>query len=120
MKNKNKRKTINRKARIRRTKAKISGTAQKPRAAVYRSLRHISVQLIDDIAGKTIVSVGDTAVSSKSKKSKSEIASAVGKLAAEKAKKAKITTVVFDRRCYKYHGRVKALADGMREGGLTF
>jgi large subunit ribosomal protein L18 len=107
---------LKRKHRIR---AKISGQAEKPRLSVYRSLGHIYAQLIDDVAGKTIVFAKDKEIKAKDLK-KVEIAAKVGSLLAEKAKKAGITQVVFDRGGYKYHGRVKALADGAREGGLKF
>ncbi|MCF6223757.1 MAG: 50S ribosomal protein L18 [Flavobacteriaceae bacterium] len=97
----------------------ISGTATKPRLSVFRSNKEISVQLIDDVAGKTLI-----AATSKSKEtakgSKIEIAAAVGKSLAKKAVKAGIETCAFDRNGYLYHGRVKALADGAREEGLKF
>lgn len=111
-----------RRRRIRyRIRKKISGTAEKPRLCVYRSNKEIYVQLIDDRAGHTIASAssraegGDTAG-----KPKTEQAKAVGKAIAEKASAAGITEVTFDRAGYLYHGRVKALADGAREGGLQF
>lgn len=105
---------LRRKKRIR---AKVTGTAERPRLSVHRSLRSLSVQLIDDDAGKTIA-----AASLKEAKGKHTVegASKLGKLIAEKAKKVKIEAVVFDRSGYKYHGRVKALADAAREGGLRF
>ena len=104
-------------ARKRRIRAKIHGTAARPRMTVYRSLSQISVQLVDDEAGKTLV-----AASTKELKAKpnTEGAKVLGKAIAEKAKKAKIDTIVFDRNSYRYHGRVKALADAAREAGLTF
>lgn len=104
-------------ARKRRIRARIHGTAARPRLSVYRSLTQIRVQVIDDVAGKTLV-----AASSKEAKAKLTVEGAkkVGELLADKAKKAGITTVVFDRNSYKYHGRVKALADAAREGGLQF
>lgn len=106
-----------RQAKRRRVRARIHGTADRPRASVFRSVSHISVQLIDDASGKTVAA----ASSLKAKKgSKSEIATEVGKQLAQAAKKAGVTTVSFDRGGYAYHGRVKALAEGMREGGLTF
>ncbi|MBU0981421.1 50S ribosomal protein L18 [Patescibacteria group bacterium] len=105
---------LRRHARIR---AKVSGTVEKPRLVVFRSLSHISAQLIDDKTGKTLCSAHDI----KAKKgTKTERAKAVGIELAEKAQKAKITTCVFDRNGYLYHGRVKALAEGAREGGLKF
>ena len=104
--------------RHRRVRGKISGTAGRPRLAVYRSNRGIFAQLVDDDAGKTIVSASWTAVGAKGDKSAQ--ASEVGKTIAAAAKKAGIETVVFDRGGYLYHGRVKALAEGAREGGLKF
>ena len=104
--------------RHRRVRGKIRGTAERPRLAVYRSNRGIFAQLVDDDAGKTIVSASWTAVGAKG--DKSEQAAAVGKALAVAAKKAGIETVVFDRAGYLYHGRVKALAEGAREGGLIF
>ena len=104
---------IRRHARVR---AKISGTASRPRISVARSLSHIYVQMIDDADRKTILSVRDTEV--KAGKSKIETALAVGKLLAQKAAEKKIAEAVFDKGMYKYHGRVKAVADGAREAGL--
>ncbi len=112
-----------RKRRHRRVRMKISGTAERPRMNVFRSLNQISVQIIDDVAGKTVVSAStlDKKLSADlDGKTKSEQASIVGKTVAERAVAAGISTVVFDRGGYKYHGRVKVLADGAREGGLTF
>ena len=97
---------------------KIRGTAELPRLTVYRSNKAIYCQLIDDIAGVTLASASSQ--ESKENGSKSEQAAAVGKLIADKAKKANIEKVVFDRGGYLFHGRVKALADGAREGGLSF
>lgn len=104
--------------RKRRVRAKISGTAQKPRLAVFKSLKSIYVQVIDDTLGKTLVS----SKLSEIKKAANTIEGAkeVGKLAAEKCSALKITTVVFDRSGYQYHGKIKAIADGAREGGLIF
>ena len=104
--------------RHRRVRGKIRGTAERPRLAVYRSNRGIFAQLVDDDAGKTIVSASWTTV--KTKGDKSGQATEVGKALAAAAKSAGIETVVFDRAGYLYHGRVKALADGAREGGLKF
>jgi len=105
---------LRRKHRIR---ARVSGTQERPRMSVHRSLRSMYVQLIDDEQGKTLV-----AASLKEVKEKLTVVGAqkLGKLIAEKAKKAKIESVVFDRSGYKYHGRVKALADAARDGGLVF
>ena len=104
-------------------KKRIKGTTERPRLAVFRSLKHIYVQLIDDISQRTLLTVSDLSKDIESDlkgKKKTEIARIVGKLAAEKAKDLKIESVVFDRAGYIYHGRVKALAEGAREGGLKF
>ena len=107
-----------RKVRIRK---KISGTAQRPRLVVYRSNRHLYAQLVDDTAGVTLVS-SSTQILDKDGKmaADKETAAKVGKDIAAKAKERDIVEVVFDRNGYIYHGRVKALADGAREGGLKF
>lgn len=102
--------------RAKRVRVKISGTASKPRLSVYRSLSHIYAQLINDEKGLTIASAKDTEV--KAGKTKTEKAFEVGKLLAERAKAAKISEAVFDRGSFKYHGRVKAVAEGAREGGI--
>lgn len=109
---------MNRKHRQKRVRKKISGTSARPRLSVHRSLKGIWAQLIDDENGNTLLGVN----SKQLKKSKDNIdqAKQVGSLLAEQAKKKKITTIVFDRSGYKYHGRIKALADGAREGGLKF
>jgi large subunit ribosomal protein L18 len=104
--------------RHRRVRGKISGTAERPRLAVHRSNRGIFAQLIDDDAGKTIVSASWLGLGHKGDKTSQ--ATEVGKALAAAAKKAGIETVVFDRAGYLYHGRVKALAEGAREGGLNF
>jgi large subunit ribosomal protein L18 len=106
--------------RIRRT---LSGNTARPRLAVFRSLSHIYCQIIDDVAGHTLVAASDLDASLKngdSSGSKSDKAKAVGQLVAERAKEKGITSVVFDRGGFLYHGRIKALADGAREGGLEF
>ena len=111
------------KRRQRRVRAKIAGTSQRPRLSVFRSLDNIYVQVIDDVAGKTLVSAStiDTEIAAQvSGKSKTEAAEIVGKALAERAKNAGITTVVFDRAGYRFHGRVAALAKGAREAGLEF
>lgn len=100
-----------------RIRAKISGTAAKPRLVVSRSLAHLYAQLIDDAAGKTLVSASDIMIK---KGSKMERAKAVGLEIAQKAMEQKIEMCVFDRSGYRYHGRVKALAEAAREGGLKF
>jgi large subunit ribosomal protein L18 len=100
-----------------RVRHRVAGTAERPRLVVFRSLKHIYAQLVDDTTGRTLMTVSSQAVASGKK---SERAEQVGKAIAEQAKAAKITRVVFDRAGYKYHGRVKAVADGAREGGLEF
>jgi large subunit ribosomal protein L18 len=112
-----------RKRRHQRIRAKISGTAERPRLNVFRSLEHIYAQVIDDVAGHTLASASTldkTLASELSGKNKRQQATTVGKTLAQRAKDAGITQVVFDRGGYLYHGRVKALADGAREGGLEF
>jgi large subunit ribosomal protein L18 len=99
-----------------RVRKKVQGTAARPRLVVFRSLKHVYAQIVDDDAQRTLLSVGDTSLSG----TKSEKAAAVGKTIAERAKAAGISKVVFDRAGYQYHGRVKAVADGAREGGLEF
>ncbi len=108
-----------RKIRIRK---KISGTAARPRMVVFRSSKHIYVQLVDDAAGKTLLSSSTLVLSKAGEQVKldKESAAKVGKDVASKAKAQNISTVIFDRGGYLYHGRVKALADGAREGGLEF
>jgi large subunit ribosomal protein L18 len=105
--------------RRRRVRAKVRGTAERPRLSVFRSNRGIGAQLIDDVAGHTIAAVNWTEDDLKSLTA-SEQASRAGQLLAERAKAAGVETVVFDRGGYRYHGRVKALADGAREAGLKF
>ena len=100
-----------------RIRGKISGTAQRPRMTVFRSNKQIYVQLIDDEAGKTLASASSTGMEKAPKK---EIAAKVGQLIAQKAQEAGISTVVFDRNGYLYHGRIKELADAARDGGLKF
>ena len=105
--------------RRRRVRAKISGTAERPRIAVFRSNRGVEAQIIDDVAGVTLVAVRWTEDELKSLP-KMEQARRAGALLAERAKAAGIESVVFDRGGYQYHGRVKALAEGAREAGLAF
>ncbi|MDE2127551.1 MAG: 50S ribosomal protein L18 [Armatimonadetes bacterium] len=109
--------------RHRRVRSRVTGTANRPRLSVSRSLKHIYVQLIDDAQGHTLVAASsrDTEVASQ-KVSGGNLsgAVAVGKLIADRAKQAGVGAVVFDRGGYKYHGRVKALADAARAGGLSF
>ena len=99
-----------------RVRAKVSGTAERPRLVVFRSLKHMTVQLVDDVRHHTLLTVTDAGLTGK----KSEKSAEVGKRVAEQAKAAGITKVVFDRAGYQYHGRVKALAEAAREGGLQF
>jgi large subunit ribosomal protein L18 len=106
--------------RHRRVRGKIRGTAARPRLHIFRSNRGIFAQLVDDDAGKTLVSASWVVLPTSFKGTKTEQAAEVGKRLAEAAKKAGIESVVFDRGGYLYHGRVKALADGAREGGLQF
>ena len=111
---------LQRRTRIKKRIRKIvAGTAAKPRMSVFRSNKEISVQLIDDVAGVTLAAASSQGLKD-AKGTKIEVAQAVGKAVAEKALKAGIETVAFDRNGYLYHGRVKALADGAREGGLKF
>ncbi len=105
--------------RRRRVRAKVQGTAVRPRISVFRSNRGVFAQLIDDDAGVTLASVQWTEESLRTLKPM-EQATEAGKLLAERAKAAGIDTAVFDRGGYQYHGRVKALAEGAREGGLVF
>ena len=103
-----------------RVRAKIQGTAERPRLAVYRSNAHISAQVIDDVAGVTLAAAGTYEKSFEGIGSNMEAARAIGKLIAERAKAKGISAVVFDRGGYVYHGRVSELAEGAREGGLEF
>lgn len=106
---------LTKKVRIRK---KVSGTAERPRLCVYRSGKHMYAQIIDDAKGSTVLSA--SSLSLKSDKSGKELAAQVGKEVAKLATGKGIKTVVFDRNGFIYHGRVKALADGAREGGLNF
>jgi large subunit ribosomal protein L18 len=105
--------------RRRRVRAKVRGTAERPRISVFRSNRGISAQLIDDDSGRTLAAVNWTEPELR-KLSAADQAKKAGELLADRAKAAGIETCVFDRGGYKYHGRVQALADGAREGGLSF
>lgn len=98
---------------------KVSGTAQRPRLSVFRSNKEIYAQIIDDVQGVTLSAASSVGID-KSGKNKSDIAKIVGQELASKAKAAGIESVIFDRGGYLYHGRVKALAEGAREGGLVF
>jgi len=117
MKNK---KLLKKELRKKRIRSKIQGSDKKPRLSVYRSSKHIYAQVINDSKSETLVSVNDREVKDEKKRSKTEIALESGKIIAQKAIKQKIHEVVFDRNGNKYHGRVKALAEGAREGGLKF
>jgi large subunit ribosomal protein L18 len=100
-----------------RVRNRVAGTAERPRLVVFRSLKHIYAQLVDDTANRTLATVSDLGVA---QGKKGERAAEVGKLIAERAKSAGVTRVVFDRAGYRYHGRIKAVADGARKGGLEF
>ncbi len=108
--------------RHKRIRGKVIGTSEVPRLCVFRSNNHIYAQLIDDQRGVVISAASDKEIKKDkgSKKGKTELAFETGKLIAQKAKKKKIERIVFDRAGYKYHGRVKALAEGARKGGLRF
>ena len=108
-----------RQRRHRRVRGKLFGSAERPRLVVFRSNRGIEAQLVDDLEGKTLAAASWLNLKS-FKGSKTEQAAEVGKLLAQNAKQAGVETVVFDRGGYLYHGRVKALADAAREGGLKF
>lgn len=115
---KNKHKIFKRSIRKSRVRSRVVGSALRPRLAVYRSLAGIYAQLIDDSTGKTLAQASSKDIKSKAKKT--EVSKEVGKKLAEKALAAKISACVFDRGGFAYHGRVKALAEGAREGGLKF
>jgi len=106
--------------RHKKIRAKVSGTAAKPRLAVYRSNANISAQIIDDVAGVTLVSASTLEKAFEGIGSNKEAAKKIGEIIANRANEKGITEVVFDRGGYLYHGRVSALADGAREGGLKF
>jgi large subunit ribosomal protein L18 len=107
--------------RLVRGRKKVSGTAERPRLVVTRSSKHISVQVVDDLVGRTLASASTMEADVRSTEGdKSARARKVGELVAERAKAAGVESVVFDRAGHKYHGRVAALADGAREGGLAF
>ncbi len=112
-----------RKVRHVRVRKRLAGSAQRPRLAVFRSLNHIYVQLIDDRAGHTLVAASDLEAALRNghtAQTKTDIAAKVGEIIAGKAKEKGITQVIFDRGGFKYHGRVKALADAARKSGLVF
>ncbi len=112
--------------RARRIRKKIAGTTQRPRLCVRRSLSHIYAQIVDDQTGRSLVQAGSTnkdvraKVSEKKKISKTEVSKLVGELIADKAREKGVARVVFDRKGYAYHGRVKALAEAARKKGLQF
>ncbi len=116
--NKDKIKRISKKRRQLRTRAKVFGTAKRPRLNVTKSLNHIYLQLIDDHKGKTLVSFHSKSL--KAKGNKTELAKLAGQELAAKAKDKKITNCIFDRASSVYHGRIKAVAEGARQGGLKF
>jgi len=109
--------------RHRRVRGKVHGTEQRPRLVVHRSLNHLEGQVIDDVAGRTVVGLTTNTPELRARRgelSKTDASRELGKALAEKAKAAGVTAVVFDRGGYLYHGRVKAFAEGAREGGLEF
>ena len=106
--------------RHKRVRGRVSGSTQRPRLVVFRSNRGITAQLVDDLSGRTLAAASWLELKKTFKGDKSEQATEVGKLLAAAAKKAGIDACVFDRAGYLYHGRVKALAEGAREGGLEF
>lgn len=106
--------------RHKRVRAKIFGTPERPRLCVFRSAKHMYAQIIDDVNGKTLVSASTMEKDFTEYGGNADAAKKIGALVAKRAKKAKIDTVVFDRGGFVYHGRVKALAEGAREGGLKF
>lgn len=111
-------KQLKRERRKIKIRAKIKGTAEVPRLSVFRSNKGMFLQLIDDSAGKTLLSV--SAKDIKKKDAKTAVSFELGKLIAKKAKEKEVEKIVFDRGGYKYHGRIKAVAEGAREGGLIF
>ena len=122
MKNAQKEKKLKKERRHRRVRAKIKGTSVIPRFSVFRSSRHIYCQLINDENGKTLTSLSDKKIPKEKsgKKKKTDISFIVGELIAKEALDIKIKKVVFDRGGYKYHGRVKSVAEGAKKGGLIF
>jgi len=123
--NRSKKRIIERARRAERVRKKIMGTSERPRMCVRRSLKHIYAQIIDDNSGKTIVQVGSRGKEFSQKTSgkeltKTDISKMVGEMLAEMAKEKGVTSVVFDRKGYIYHGRIKALAEAARSNGLVF
>lgn len=114
-------KTVRRARRKRGMRKTMQGTPARPRLSIFRSLQHIYAQVIDDLAGCTVASASSLDVDGVSRKGGNvDAAKKIGMAVAERAKKAGVTAVVFDRNGFRYHGRVKAVADGAREGGLQF
>ena len=112
-----------RERRHRRVRAKVHGTAERPRLVVHRSINHVEGQVVDDVSGRTLVGLSTLDAALREKRgemNKTEASHASGKALAEKAREMGVTKVVFDRGGYVYHGRVKAFAEGAREGGLDF
>jgi large subunit ribosomal protein L18 len=112
-----------RQRRHERVRAKVKGTASRPRLCVFRSLSHIYVQVIDDDAGRTLVAASDvekTPAAARDGKKKTDVAGAIGAMVAQRAREKGIEKVVFDRGGYRFHGRVKALAEAARKAGLRF
>ena len=115
-----KHKTVRRKRRHGRVRSRITGTAERPRVAVYRSLRHIYVQAIDDLSGKTICAASTREAGMAGAGGNRSSAAEVGKRLAERLKEAGVTKVAFDRGGFRYHGRIAALADAARAEGVEF
>src|SRR5579863_5001034 len=116
--NRQKQKNLKREIRHKRVRSRVTGVLERPRLSVFKANKHIYAQLIDDGAGKTLAAASSAEVKSKGKKS--DLAKEVGKLMAGKALAKNIKAVKFDRGGFAYHGRIKALAEGAREGGLEF
>lgn len=109
-------KRLRRHARVR---AKIKGSAGRPRLSIFRSHKHLSIQLIDDVAGRTIAAVSDRDISGKNRGGRMAVAMALGVMIAEKARANKITELVFDRGGYRYHGLMRAIAEAVRQGNIA-
>jgi len=112
-----------RQRRHERVRNKVKGTASRPRLCVFRSLTHIYAQVIDDVAGRTLVAASDmekALATNRNGKKKTDVATAVGELVAQRAREKGVEQVVFDRGGYRFHGRVKALAEAARKAGLRF
>ncbi|MGQ0680192.1 MAG: 50S ribosomal protein L18 [Actinomycetota bacterium] len=106
--------------RHRRIRKKVTGTAERPRLAVFRSNKHLYAQLIDDVSGRTLASASSVDPAARSEANSVESAARIGELVAERAVALGLTSVVFDRGGFRFHGKIKALADGAREKGLQF